>query len=99
MYEQNLENSALNIDIALSMWGHTRITIPLLGASQWSLRNCIWKWTTSILLEVFDDYDDYSAEQVYGAVNSVSKPTSSRIFYTSFCDTILKGMSWKASWW
>jgi carboxypeptidase Taq len=31
-----------------------------------------WKWATPMLQAAFDDYD-YSADQVYGAVNSVSQ--------------------------
>jgi Zn-dependent M32 family carboxypeptidase len=53
IYEQNLNSSALSIDIALSMWGHTRITIPLSGTSHWSQQTQFWKWVTPMLQEAF----------------------------------------------
>ena len=36
------------------------------------LSKAFWKWANPMLQEAFDDYD-YSADQVHGAINSVSQ--------------------------
>jgi carboxypeptidase Taq len=70
IYEQNLAPSALSIDTALSMGTHE--SQSLFWERHIGLSKPFWKWATPMLQEAFDDFD-YSAEQVYGAVNSVSK--------------------------
>jgi carboxypeptidase Taq len=70
IYEQNLKSSALSIDTALSMGTHE--SQSLFWERHIGLSKPFWKWATPMLQEAFDDYD-YSPEQVYGAVNSVSQ--------------------------
>lgn len=70
IYEQNLKSSALSIDTALSMGTHE--SQSLFWERHIGLSKPFWKWATPMLQEAFDDYD-YSADQVYGAVNSVSQ--------------------------
>ena len=70
IYEQNLESSALSIDTALSMGTHE--SQSLFWERHIGLSKPFWKWATPMLQEAFVDFD-HSAEQVHGAVNSVSK--------------------------
>jgi carboxypeptidase Taq len=70
IYEQNLKSSALSIDTALSMGTHE--SQSLFWERHIGLSKPFWTWATPMLHEAFDDFD-YSADQVYCAVNSVSQ--------------------------
>jgi carboxypeptidase Taq len=71
IYEQNLpHSSALSIDAALSMGTHE--SQSLFWERHVGLSRPFWNWATPLLHEAFDGYN-YSAEQVYGAVNAVSQ--------------------------
>ena len=70
IYEQQLPSSALSIDTALSMGTHE--SQSLFWERHVGLSKPFWKWATPQLQELFDDFE-YSAEEVYGAVNAVSR--------------------------
>jgi len=70
IYEQNLKSSALTIDSALSMGTHE--SQSLFWERHVGLSKSFWRWATPMLQETYDDFS-YSAEEVYGAVNAVSR--------------------------
>ena len=70
IYEQNLRSSALSIDTALSMGTHE--SQSLFWERHVGLSKPFWNWATPMLKETFGDYE-YSAEEIYGAVNGVSQ--------------------------
>ena len=70
IYEQNLKPSALRIDSALSMGTHE--SQSLFWERHVGKSKEFWKWATPILKEAFEDFN-YNPEEVYAAVNSVSR--------------------------
>ena len=70
IYEQQLPSSALSIDTALSMGTHE--SQSLFWERHVGLSKSFWKWATPQLQELFDNFE-YSADEVYGAVNAVSR--------------------------
>eukprot|EP00521_Asterionellopsis_glacialis_P008407 CAMPEP_0195286636 /NCGR_PEP_ID=MMETSP0707-20130614/4021_1 /TAXON_ID=33640 /ORGANISM="Asterionellopsis glacialis, Strain CCMP134" /LENGTH=582 /DNA_ID=CAMNT_0040346303 /DNA_START=17 /DNA_END=1765 /DNA_ORIENTATION=+ len=70
IYEQNLKSSALTIDSALSMGTHE--SQSLFWERHVGLSKPFWRWATPMLQEKYDDFS-FSAEEVYGAVNAVSR--------------------------
>ena len=71
MYEQNLGSSGLSIDSALSMGVHE--SQSLFWERHVGLSKPYWKFTQPIVQEAFGDDFKYSSEELYGAVNAVSK--------------------------
>ena len=69
IYEQNLANSGLDIDNYLSMGCHE--SQSLFWERHVGLSLPFWKWATPKLKEAFGEDFDYTAEEVYGAVNGV----------------------------
>ena len=70
IYEQNLASSALSIDSAFTMGTHE--SQSLFWERHIGLSKSFWKFATPRLQELFEEYE-YTPEQVYGAVNAVSK--------------------------
>eukprot|EP00980_Cylindrotheca_fusiformis_P014140 scaffold3716_cov69-Cylindrotheca_fusiformis.AAC.25 len=82
IYEQNLPNSstsnnaaaaaaaALSIDSSFTMGTHE--SQSLFWERHIGLSKAFWKYATPLLQETFDNFE-YSADEVYGAVNAVSK--------------------------
>lgn len=71
MYEQNLGNSGLSIDSALSMGVHE--SQSLFWERHVGLSKPFWRYATPILQESFGESFKYSPEELYGAVNAVSR--------------------------
>jgi Zn-dependent M32 family carboxypeptidase len=71
MYEQNLGDSDLGLDSALSMGVHE--SQSLFWERHVGLSRPFYKWARPILTEAFgkDDKFNYSAEEIYDAVNGV----------------------------
>ena len=70
MYEQNLGNSATSIDSALSMGTHE--SQSLFWERHVGLSLPFWRWATPLLKDKFPEhFEDFSPEQIYGAVNVV----------------------------
>ena len=72
MYEQNLRDSDLSLDSALSMGVHESQSLFW----EWHIGKSkeFYKWARPILMEAFEkDGQDfsYSSEELYGAVNAV----------------------------
>lgn len=70
MYEQNLNDSGLSIDSALSLGCHE--SQSLFWERHVGLSKPFWKWATPKLKASFGDDFGYSPEEVYGAVNNVT---------------------------
>ena len=73
MYEQNLSNGgSTDLDSTLSMGVHE--SQSLFWERHVSLSKAFWQWAAPLVKEAFgEDRFDYTAEQVYGAVNAVSR--------------------------
>ena len=69
MYEQNLGDSDLGLDSALSMGVHE--SQSLFWERHVGLSKPFYKWARPILTEAFGEEFAYSAEEVYAAVNGV----------------------------
>jgi len=69
IYEQNLGNSGLKIDSALSMGMHE--SQSLFWERHVGLSKPFWKWATPQFNAKFDA--EYTSEDMYGAVNAVSQ--------------------------
>lgn len=69
MYEQNLNNSGLKIDSALSMGMHE--SQSLFWERHVGLSKPFWKWAAPMLNDKFEN--TYSANDYYGAVNALSQ--------------------------
>lgn len=69
MYEQNLGNSGLKVDSALSMGMHE--SQSLFWERHIGLSKPFWKWATPMFHEKFETA--HSSEEMYGAVNAVSQ--------------------------
>ena len=73
MYEQNLGDSELSLDSALSMGVHE--SQSLFWERHVGKSKAFYKWATPILKDAFEkdvqDKFDYSAEEMYAAVNAV----------------------------
>ncbi len=70
IYEQNLKSSAISLDSALSMGTHE--SQSLFWERHIGLSKPFWKFAHSYLPELDDKFANYSADEVYGAVNRVS---------------------------
>jgi carboxypeptidase Taq len=71
MYEQNLGRSATSLDTALSMGTHE--SQSLFWERHVGLSLPFWNWVTPLLKEKFpEQFDSFSAHDIYGAVNTVS---------------------------
>ena len=71
IYEQQLQPSALSIDTALSMGTHE--SQSLFWERHIGLSRPFWKFAHPFLKDFDPSFEDYTPEQVYGAVNHVSK--------------------------
>jgi len=71
MYEQNLGNSGLATDSALSMGVHE--SQSLFWERHVGLSKPFWTFATPLLKDAFGEDFNYSPEEVYGAANAVSK--------------------------
>jgi carboxypeptidase Taq len=76
MYEQNLGTSGLEIDQALSMGVHE--SQSLFWERHVGKSLAFWKWATPKLNMAYEGFD-YSAEQVYAAVNAVKPDNTIRV--------------------
>lgn len=71
MYEQNLASSGLKLDTALSMGLHE--SQSLFWERHVGLSKPFWKWAGPIVKEFLPTLEKYSDEELYGAVNGVSR--------------------------
>jgi len=81
MYEQNLNDSGLEIDSALSMGAHESQSLFWERHIGMSLEFCKWtsaKLATALSGESEESKFQYSAEEIYGAINAVS-PSEIRV--------------------
>ena len=69
IYEQNMGNSGLKVDTALSMGMHE--SQSLFWERHIGLSKPFWKWACPMINESFDT--EHSPEDLYGAVNAVSQ--------------------------
>jgi len=69
MYEQNLGDSDLSLDSALSMGVHE--SQSLFWERHVGLSKPFYKWARPILTEAFGEEFTYSAQEIYAAVNGV----------------------------
>jgi Zn-dependent M32 family carboxypeptidase len=76
MYEQNLGGSGLEIDQALSMGVHESQSLFWERMVAKSLP--FWKWATPKLNEAYESFN-YTAEEVYGAVNAIKPDNLIRV--------------------
>ena len=70
IYEQNLKASAVSIDSALSMGTHE--SQSLFWERHIGLSKPFWRFAHQYLPELDDSFNEYTPEEVYGAVNRVS---------------------------
>ncbi|CAJ1950132.1 unnamed protein product [Cylindrotheca closterium] len=70
IYEQNLNPSALTLDSSFTMGTHE--SQSLFWERHIGLSKPFWRFATPILKENFENYN-YSAEEIYKAVNAVSQ--------------------------
>mmetsp|Transcript_26298 Transcript_26298/g.72593 ORF Transcript_26298/g.72593 Transcript_26298/m.72593 type:complete len:583 (+) Transcript_26298:66-1814(+) len=71
LYEQNLGSSALKLDSALSMGMHE--SQSLFWERHVGLSKPFWSFATPILKEHLPELEKYSSDELYGAVNAVSR--------------------------
>ena len=69
IYEQNLVSSAVSIDSALSMGTHE--SQSLFWERHIGLSKPFWKFAHPFLPDMDASFEDYTADEVYGAVNRV----------------------------
>lgn len=69
IYEQNCLPSPYKIDTFLSMGAHE--SQSLFWERHVALSKAFWRYATPLMKETFDDFD-YTADEVYGAVNAVA---------------------------
>lgn len=69
IYEQNCPPSPYKIDSFLSMGAHE--SQSLFWERHVALSKAFWRYATPLMQEAFEDFD-YTAEEVYGAVNAVA---------------------------
>lgn len=71
MYEQGLACSSLSLDTALSMGAHE--SQSLFWERHVGLSLPFWEWATPLVHQSFPHLQDTTPEELYGAVNAVSK--------------------------
>jgi len=71
IYEQNHPSSPYKIDSALSLGAHE--SQSLFWERHVALSGAFWRYATPLMKETFgEEHFDYSAEEVFGAINAVS---------------------------